>query len=252
MKSTLFVIIATSKYRKFAAVAKKSLQKHTPGAWCTIIEPKLEESLTSPLYPTDIQNVLAMRPKTILEALSGRWRTIVLLGADMYFTGDIAPIIEKYRDASIAMCPHNLVLPEDPARACWVNLTGLYNSDFVIYNHHPDTFKFLQWQHNMLDTHCVNDPSKGVFFDQTFLQHAALMDTFKPITEPGVNVAWYNLYQDSRPLTAEQGLLAFQFSGYDTERPNRLSKFDPNYKQQSIETSMLCLEYSQQLQEVID
>ncbi len=252
MKSTLFVIIATNKYQKFAAVAKKSLQKHTPGALCTIIEPKLEESSTSPLYPTDIQNVLAMRPKTILEALSGRWKTIVLLGADMYFKGDISSVIERYQDASIAACPHNIELPDDPARASWVNLTGLYNSDFVIYNHHPDTFKFLQWQHNMLETHCVNDPNKGVFFDQSFLQHAALLSTFKPITEPGVNVAWYNLYQDLRPLTTEQGLLAFQFSGYDPDRPARLSKYDPNANIQSIETSLLCLEYYEQLQEVTD
>lgn len=242
----VFNIIASERYKPFAEVTKESILRYYPGAQILIQEPTSDKAWVSTQHESETANVLASRPACILDLFEQGYHTVVHLGADVVFYTDPRSFISN-NVGSIAAAPHLLDLPRTANESRWISLTGILNSDVVIYRNYPETLAFLKWQKQMLAEVCASDVHNGHFYDQQYLQMAMTLPSFCLIEDVGVNVAYYNMHEEGRPLRREDGLHCFQFSGYDIKRPLTLSKYNLNPKLQTLQATKLLLDYRERL-----
>jgi len=115
---------------------------------------------------------------------------------------------------------------------------GTYNLGFIGIRNDQTAKRFLQWWGSRLFSTCYSATSEGFFVDQKWLDLAfGLFDGFFVLRNPGYNAAYWNLRQ--RHLTDDRKghyhvlgtpLIFFHFSGYDINRPQHISKYDPELR----------------------
>jgi hypothetical protein len=210
----------------------------------------------------EVKELYKQRPRFILDLLRDEYSQVLHIGADVVFYQPFVKYMQRYAGCDAALSPHitspikieDELFPNDFS----VYRTGPYNSDFTIWNDFPDTRNFLLWQYQSLCK--VNDDKYGYFFDQTYLAMApCFMDT-EIITDVGINVAYYNLHEnlvevdrDGEYIVTNQGrfvnpLICFQFTGYETRKPARLSKFHKREKQLTSGILSVTLDYAKRLE----
>jgi glycosyltransferase involved in cell wall biosynthesis len=109
--------------------------------------------------------------------------------------------------------------------------SGSYNLGFIGLARGEQTARLLDWWCERLATDCINDPERGFFVDQRWIDLVpGMVDGFQILRDPGYNVAYWNLGGRSLRKAGDgyavngRPLRFFHFSGYDPRHPERVSK----------------------------
>ncbi len=241
--SIIYGAYASLEYFPKGLVWKHSLERVLgPDEGSIVLEPFSKSDKT--------ESILQYKP-TFIKKLFNEYEadTVVYCGADTVFYKSPFEFIAKPA-ALISCIPHLIKFPVHPKIAKRITRTGYFNTDFIVFKRSKEVLRFLNWWEKMLFLECKSASSEGAFFDQNYFNHLVVCDYFKPITDPGMNVAWFNL-EENRPLDVAEGLKMFQFSGYDPIKPMQLSKYwtaVPEYR--SMKLQKLLVEYHNNLMEI--
>lgn len=152
----------------------------------------------------------------------------IYLDPDVYLFNSLEPVMEMMEGASIGLIPHIL---EPEKTELGIQLTelsiakhGVYNLGHLFVRNDRRGEAFARWWASRLDKHCFDDPARGLFTDQRWVDLVpALFDGVKIIKNPALNVASWNLSQrkirqhisaSSSSFTVnEKPLLTYHFSG---------------------------------------
>jgi len=171
----------------------------------------------------------------------------IYLDSDIFVTGDLSDIFQSLAGASVLLNPHNT----SPASAEFFLTTelaelqvGIFNSGFVGVRRCDEAKAFINWFRSRLRRFCFHDGA-GMFVDQMWLMHVP--QYFRDVliyTNPGANVAHWNLYKrslarapdgaSSRYLADGKPLMFVHFSGWDFADPLNISRFAPAYQKLAL------------------
>jgi hypothetical protein len=132
----------------------------------------------------------------------------------------LAGLVAKLGEHAVVLTPH-LLSPEQSERAILDNELsslrhGAFNLGFLGVRNDDEGRAFAEWWSSRLIEHCYDDPDRGLFVDQKWVDLApALFERVGILRDPGLNVASWNLshrvvriHQDGR-ITADDAPLRF-------------------------------------------
>jgi len=137
-------------------------------------------------------------------------------------------------------------------------LAGIYNLGFLALS--AETAKrLLPWWRERLRRDCLNDPARGLFVDQRWIDFAPALFHPMILKDSGFNVAYWNLphrvltRDGQRILVNGRPLRFFHYSGFSSHAPHLLSK----HQQESMRIRLsdapilaeLCERYAAALEE---
>lgn len=251
----VFTIIARN-YLAYARVLAASLARHNHGARLHVIilddphrsippEPSFEIIRADELPfdpPSDLYTMAAIYDITelstavkpwVFEHLFGRGASVVIyLDPDVEVFDSLGPLEPLTREHGMLLTPHvTEPLPQDGKRPDERDLllAGIYNLGFLALS--AEAAKaFLPWWRERLRRDCLNDPARGLFVDQRWIDFAPAL--FKPgiLKDPGYNVAYWNLphrlltRDGDRILVNGRPLRFFHYSGFSPRAPHLLSR----------------------------
>lgn len=104
-------------------------------------------------------------------------------------------------------------------------LCGVFNSGFVAVRRSSTAIRFLAWWNEKLEEYCYKDESRGLYFEQRWLDGAIAFFDVGIFREPGYNVANWNLVSRNLIFSPKWGYLVngrplrfFHFSMVDSGR----------------------------------
>jgi hypothetical protein len=123
---------------------------------------------------------------------------VLYLDPDVVVYNPLGPIDGYLGEASIGLVPH-ILKPEETDLG--VELTeisvaahGVYNLGHLILRPDDRGRRFARWWTERLDRYCFDDPARGLFTDQRWVDLApALFDGVKILKQPNLDVASWNL-----------------------------------------------------------
>ena len=160
------------------------------------------------------------------------------LDPDMLVTHSLDDIFGRLNTFDVLLTPHvDENFPEDglsPDDGTILRY-GIYNLGFIGIT--PGASALLQWWQSKLVDLCIDDPVKGYFVDQKFMNLAPLYFDKVGIEEsPGCNVAFWNLH--SRRLKAsgdgwlcnDMPLYFYHFSNFNPGDPDNISGYQTRHQ----------------------
>lgn len=160
------------------------------------------------------------------------------LDPDVLVTHSLEDIFQRLDAFDVLLTPHvDENFPEDgmSPNDGTILRYGIYNLGFIGVT--PKATPMLQWWQSKLLDLCVDDPQRGYFVDQKFMNLAPVYFNNVGIEkEPGCNVAYWNLH--SRHLEKTGGewlcngapLYFYHFSNFDPADPENLSGYQTRYR----------------------
>jgi glycosyltransferase involved in cell wall biosynthesis len=159
---------------------------------------------------------------------------VTYLDPDIQVFSSLAKIENEAKRHGIVLTPHfTAPLSRDgrqPAEED-ILIAGTYNLGFIGLGAGKTADELLAWWSERLESDCVNDPAKGHFVDQRWID---LAPGFWPdlflLRETTYNIAYWNLPTRTLEIDGDgykvdgEELRFFHFSGYDPRRPDDLSK----------------------------
>jgi hypothetical protein len=143
---------------------------------------------------------------------------------------------------SVLLTPH-ITQPFD-GDAAFSELThlrcGLYNLGFIGVSNTAAARSMLSWWRKRLFKTCVIRPERGFFHDQKWMDLVPLIfPDVEIVSDPGCNVAYWNLQErrvtlEPEPQANGRPLRFFHFSGYDTDKPETVSKYQTRFTMDGI------------------
>jgi glycosyltransferase involved in cell wall biosynthesis/GT2 family glycosyltransferase len=255
----VFTIIARN-YLAYARVLAASLARHNPGARLHVLilddpnrsippEPSFEIIRADELpfdRPSDLYTMAAIYDVTELSTAVKPWvfahlfdrgaRVAIYLDPDIEVFDSLGPLEPLTREHGMLLTPHvTEPLPQDGKRPDERDLllAGIYNLGFLTLS--ADAAKrFLPWWRERLRRDCLNDPTRGLFVDQRWIDFAPALFEPRILRDPGYNVAYWNLPHRvltrdgerilNRILVNGRPLRFFHYSGFSPRAPHLLSK----------------------------
>jgi len=250
--------VIAKNYLAHARVLAESFRRHHPAGRFSVLvvdepEPFVDaaeepfelltvDSLDLPEY----ERMAAIYDVVELSTAVKPWLLEFLLdragsGSITYLDPD-TQVFASLEDVSTAAERHGLVLtphitrplPRDGSKPGEREIlaAGAYNLGFLALGNTGASKELLRWWAEHLRNDCLNDPARGLFVDQRWID---LMPGIAPdhliLRDPGCNVAYWNLgtraverTDSGRYLVDGQPLRLFHFSGFDPLRPQELSK----------------------------
>ncbi|HVC25244.1 MAG TPA: glycosyltransferase [Acidimicrobiales bacterium] len=247
--------IIARNYLPAARVLAESFAAHHPGSRLTVllvddrareldvsVEPfdalRLDEI---GIEPNEILRMAAIYDVMELSTATKPWLLQTMLDAGdgpvLYLDPDIAvyapldDLAERAARDSIVLTPHvTAPLPRDDKTTSESEIlaSGMFNLGFIAVS--DSAGPFLRFWKERLRRECVVDPQRMRFVDQRWVDFAPGAFGAAIVTDPGCNVAYWNLGQrrvrlvgggyevDGRPLRF------FHFSGYRPDAPWLLSR----------------------------
>ncbi len=184
--------------------------------------------------------------------------SVMYLDPDIRIFQSLEEIDRRAREHNVVLTPHfTKPLPRDDLKPSEedILIAGTYNLGFIALGASETADALLEWWSERLENHCLNDPAKGRFVDQRWIDLApGLWPGIDVLRDPGFNIAYWNLptrkleidgdgYRvDGRPLRF------FHFSGFDPLRPGELSKHQ-NRIEVAADSALtrICQEYAREL-----
>jgi hypothetical protein len=177
----------------------------------------------------------AATPLLLSLLLDRGYEAAVFLKQETLVVGSLAPVLGPLEHSPIVLTPH-LTAPLEGAdrkeRELNVLLSGTYNGGVVGVRDAPSGRAFLRWWADRLWRHCVHAVDRGMHFEQRWLDLVpSLFPGTHAVRDPGANVGHWSLPQhaievdgdrvtvDGRPLSL------FRFSGFDPDRPDRVTTY---------------------------
>lgn len=165
---------------------------------------------------------------------------LLYLDPDILVTNPLDELYDLLDSADALLTPHlDRDFPNDgflPVIES-VLLCGIYNLGFIGIRDSLNTRSFLEWWKEKLYDKCILAPEKGYFVDQRYIDLAVtLFPNFKVLSEPGYNMAWWNLH--SRTITRNKDdwrcngapLYFYHFSNYDPRHPDQICRRQNRFK----------------------
>ena len=248
-----FCTVIASNYLAYARVLAASVRAHHPDDTFSVlvIDPAPVESTDGDfevLRPADIglageefrrmaalysvvELATAVKATLLRSLLEAHGEAVCYLDPDIEVFSRLEGLEELVERHGIALTPHTTTpYPRDGKDISELGLllAGLYNLGFIAVS--AKARPFLDWWDERLRRDCRIAVESGVFVDQRWIDLASTCFDHAIISDPGWNVAYWNLH--GRGVTHTQDgylvngspLRFFHFSGFSPLQPNRLSK----------------------------
>ena len=203
---------------------------------------------------------MSMKAAAIEHLLLRGHERVLYLDADTVVTNPLDALLEGLAGAEVLLTPHHLEPLAGPHRRLWeyyTRVSGAINTGVLVVRDGSRARGFLRWWGDRLAEDCSLDVAAGRFLDQRWADFAlTMLDGVGVLGDPGTNVAFWNLEQ--RPLELRDGILyagavpcrVIHASGFDPERPERLTHHVPELPLLSAEAGLagdLAQRYAQAL-----
>ena len=186
--------------------------------------------------------------------------SVAYLDPDIQVFAPLTKIEEEAKRHGIVLTPHfTTPLPRDDLKPSEedILLAGSYNLGFIGVGAGKTADELLDWWSERLESDCINEPAKGYFVDQRWID---LAPGFWPdlflLRETTYNIAYWNFVTRTLETSGEgytvdgEPLRFFHFSGYDPRRPRELSKHQNRVRMTSHPALIrICDEYGGRLKE---
>jgi len=165
--------------------------------------------------------------------------SVTYLDPDIVVFRPLDAVRQGLARAPLALTPHTLrplTTPGSPTNEDLAR-SGRFNLGFLSARRDPQVARLLDWWAERCRFDCRVAPDEGIFTDQKWMDQAPDFVPDAAILEhPGLNLAYWNL--EGRELArAPDGwrvdgepLVFFHFSGFDPERPLKLSKHQNRFR----------------------
>ncbi len=176
----------------------------------------------------------ALKPRLIRHLLSDE-QPVVYLDSDVRLFAPLSGLEEALSEHPFLLTPHLLApLPDDgcePSELA-ILLAGSFNTGFAAARTSPQVESLLDWWAQRLRRGSRLDPTRAMVFDQRWADlMPGLSEQVGLWRDVGVNAGYWRAGSDF--ALAGDGvsidgvpLLSFHFTGFDPERPERLSTYD--------------------------
>ncbi len=253
--TVVFTIVARN-YLAYARVLAASLARHHPDSrlHVVVLDDPERRTLPEPSFeiihagelpfdpPSDLYTMAATYDVTELATAVKPWAfehlfargasVVIYLDPDIEVFDSLGPLEPLTLAHGMVLTPHvTEALPRDGKRPedRDLLLAGMYNLGFLALSA-AAAGTFLPWWRERLRRDCVNDPARGLFVDQRWIDFAPAL--FEPaiLKDPGYNVAYWNLAHRLLTLDGERLLVNgrplrfFHYSGFSPRTPHLLSK----------------------------
>jgi hypothetical protein len=171
---------------------------------------------------------------TFLKALLARGiDQLVYLDPDIFVYRRLDSVLDAMTDHAIVITPHAFSpISDDVQSEVILLMGGVFNLGFVAVTKCAETERFLSWWEQRCFDFAYNEPRKGMFVDQKWINLVpCFFDSVKILKSPGCNMAFWNLHE--RELSQEGGawvvnrtspLEFFHFSGIAVDAGEKLSR----------------------------
>ena len=157
---------------------------------------------------------------------------VLFIKQESLVTGDLTPVADLLREASLLVTPHLLSPLDSAAREKQILRCGTFNGGFVGCANTPEARRFLDWWQDRMRAHCHYDPAAGLHFEQRWLDLASsYVARLAVARDVGLNVGHWNLpervvtVEGERILADGQLCRLFRFSGYDADQPEAVTRY---------------------------
>ncbi|MEK6277267.1 MAG: glycosyltransferase [Actinomycetota bacterium] len=272
--------IVAKNYLAHARVLADSYLKHNPGGSCTVLvidgldglDPDAERfeiltpaeigvedfDLMAGLYDV-LELSTAVKP-WLLRALMRDDEHVAYLDPDIEVFAGLGELDELIGAHGLVLTPHNTEpVPDDGKRPTQTDIlvAGAYNLGFIGLRRGEDADHLIDWWAERLLKDCRRVPDQGLFVDQRWMDLApGMVSDCCILRDPGYNVAYWNLpsrrieRRGDGYLVNGRPLRFFHFSGYEPERPRRLSRHQDRIRlSEEPAVRELCDRYAVQLRE---
>lgn len=198
--------------------------------------PGLPERQASRFYYLPSEFCKSVRAAFLAYALESLTTSrCVYLDADVLVCNALDPLFEATREAPIVVTPHVLE-PGDatpfPPETKMLRY-GLFNSGFLGISRSSESARFLTWWNDRTLHSCTDDPLRGLYVDQKWLDLLPLFfPHYRCVTHRGANIGHWNLHERAVRRTGGglvvsggQPLLFLHFSGWDIRSPEVFSRW---------------------------
>lgn len=180
------------------------------------------------------------------------------LDPDILVTSSLDEIFERLNTFDVLLTPHtDENYPEDghyPNEGTILRY-GIYNLGFIGIT--PGATALLEWWQSMLLDTCIDDPQKGYFVDQKFMNLAPLFfDKVGIEKASGCNVAYWNLHtrrihrEGDAWLCNDTPLYFYHFSNFDPANIEKISGYQSRFRlSERPDLQPLFTEYTKLLRE---
>lgn len=197
---------------EFTVIALADLRLRDPRGFCFRYD---SFSLCNALKPSLLRYLIRERNESHL----------LYLDSDIGVFGALDPLFSELARCEVLLTPHTRVdFPEDgawPVRSVLLT-SGTYNAGVLGVRNSPESLRFLEWWAGALELECIDDPARGIFVDQRYLDLVpVLFDGVLVLRHDGVNTAHFNLHhrrlrrENGRWFANEEPLLLFHFTQVD-------------------------------------
>ena len=170
----------------------------------------------------------------LLAALLREDDRVAYLDPDIEVFDTLGALDELIATHGLVLTPHNTApLPDDGKRPSQTDIlvAGAYNLGFIGLGRGKDADRLLDWWAERLRKDCRRTPEQGLFVDQRWMDLVpGIVSDHCILRDPAYNVAYWNLPErrlerrGDRYLVDGRPLRFFHYSGYQPERPRRLSR----------------------------
>jgi glycosyltransferase involved in cell wall biosynthesis len=161
--------------------------------------------------------------------------SVAYLDPDIQVFAPLDEIFSRTREHDVVLTPHfTTPLPRDGRKPSEedILIAGSYNLGFIALGDGETAHALLDWWSERLEHDCVNEPEKGRFVDQRWIDLApGLWPGIDVIRDTSFNIAYWNYVTRSLEDDGEGGYMVdgkplrfFHFSGFDPRTPTTLSK----------------------------
>jgi GT2 family glycosyltransferase/glycosyltransferase involved in cell wall biosynthesis len=200
----------------------------------------------------------ALKP-SILRHLLRSGEPAVYLDSDVRLFAPLEGLDEALQEHPFLLTPHLLAPLADDGRQpneLAILLGGSFNLGFAAARATPEVDALLRWWAERLRTCCRLDPAHAMVFDQRWADlMPGMFEQVGRWRNPGVNSGFWraatsHFEQSDGQIIVDGGpLRSFHFTGFEPERPERLSKYDSRISLNSEPVlAEMCAEFARRLE----
>jgi GT2 family glycosyltransferase/glycosyltransferase involved in cell wall biosynthesis len=184
--------------------------------------------------------------------------TVVYLDSDVRVYAPLAPVAQALAEHPFLLTPHLLrPLPDDGCEPSELAILrgGAHNLGFAAARPDPQAQALLEWWSERLRTGAHLDPARGMVYDQRWADlMPGIFEGVGLLRDPGVNFGYWRAAgtrferEHERVLVDGHTLRCLHFTGFEPERPERLSRYDTRTSlPQEPVLEELCREFTERL-----
>lgn len=182
---------------------------------------------------------------------------LLYLDPDIKLFGELSAIWSALDDHDVVLIPHLREPFSDNTFPGELDIlrSGTYNLGFVGLRNGVESQRLLRWWKEKTEHDCVVDIPQGLFVDQKWMDLIpGYCRAVHVLRDPEYNVAYWNLHERKLEKRGpefrvdDRALKFFHFSGYDPQRPSKLSKYQNRHMLEDMPAvRQLCEDYRREL-----